>query len=79
MAISINLYLDCRFSKKDNQSEEQEFPIKVTITKDEATAYLSTGVKVFSDQWSGGSERIPHLQSDSGIVPGDLSGQGGPE
>ena len=51
MAISINLYLDCRFSKKDNQSEEQEFPIKVTITKDEATAYLSTGVKVFSDQW----------------------------
>lgn len=51
MAISINLYLDRRFAKKDNQSEEQEFPIKVTITKDEATAYLSTGVKVFSDQW----------------------------
>ena len=51
MAISINLYLDNRFSKKIDRPEEQEFPIKVTITKDEATAYLPTGVKVLQTQW----------------------------
>ena len=51
MAISINLYLDNRFAKKIDRPEEQEFPIKVTITKDEATAYLPTGVKVLQTQW----------------------------
>ena len=28
MAISIKLYLDCRFTKKGNQSKGQEFPVK---------------------------------------------------
>lgn len=51
MAISINLYLDNRSAKKSEISDEQEFPVKLTITKDRSTAYLPTGVKVMSDQW----------------------------
>ena len=43
MAISINLYLDQRFANQVVHPEEQEFPVKVTITKDGATAYLPTG------------------------------------
>ena len=51
MAITINLYLDNRFAKRGNQPEEQEYPIKVTITKDGTTAYLPTGLQVIPKQW----------------------------
>lgn len=50
MAISINLYLDNR-SAKSNIAPVQEFPVKLTITKDRTTAYLPTGVKVATNQW----------------------------
>ncbi len=51
MAISINLYLDNRSAKKSNIAPVQEFPVKLTITKDRTTAYLPTGVKVETNQW----------------------------
>ena len=51
MAITVNLYLDNRFAKRTNQPEELEVPIKITITKDGATAYLPTGLKILPSQW----------------------------
>lgn len=51
MAISINLYLDQRFANQVVHPEEQEFPVKVTITKDGATAYLPTGVRILPHHW----------------------------
>ncbi|MBQ6254717.1 MAG: phage integrase SAM-like domain-containing protein [Bacteroidales bacterium] len=51
MAISINLYLDSRGSRTNSKSINQEFPIKATITKDGATAYITTGIKVLPIHW----------------------------
>lgn len=47
MPISTNLYLDSRNSSKSNQ----EYPIKLTITKNGRTAYLPTGLNVKKVQW----------------------------
>ena len=47
MAISINLYLDTRYKRNG----QEEFPVKITITKDGSTADLATGINVHSGQW----------------------------
>lgn len=47
MPISTNFYLDSRNTSKTIQ----EYPIKLSITKDGHTAYLSTGINVKKDQW----------------------------
>ena len=47
MPISTNLYLDTRNSSKSTD----EYPVKLTITKDGHTAYLSTGINVKKTQW----------------------------
>lgn len=53
MAISINLYLDERSAKKVDRIEDPEYQVKVTITKDRATAYLPTGIKISPRHWKG--------------------------
>ena len=47
MPISTNLYLDTKNSSKSTD----EYPVKLTITKDGHTAYLSTGINVKKTQW----------------------------
>lgn len=57
MAISINLYLDCRGASKNHASvtvpgsKSKEYPIKISITKGSSTAYLPTGIYVARENW----------------------------
>ena len=49
MPISLNFYLDTRTTK--SKEKEIELPIKLGITQNRKTAYLSTGIKVLPSQW----------------------------
>ena len=54
MAISINLYLDCRGTKDKSSStskKNKEYPVKISITKGGSTVYLPTDITISSDNW----------------------------
>lgn len=60
MAISLTLYLDIRAAKRnaavaastsENCGKVSEFPVKIAITKQSATAYLPTGIKIAPQHW----------------------------
>ena len=54
MAITLSFYLDSRAAKKQTSSDNAEYPVKLSITKDRKTAYIPTGILVQSNQWSAG-------------------------
>lgn len=53
MAITVSIYLDCRHTSKlqSISKEEPTYPIKIAITKDSSTAYISTGIKLAKSNW----------------------------